>query len=607
MRSVIASEAKQSPQLASLRSQSFDMIIPTLKKSKFQHGNKNCKLHRQGSSATISSIYTRSHNNMQHWARGQQLHDGKYLIEEILGGGGFGVTYRAQNRKEGKLVAIKTLNAIQQGKADFAKRQGKFMNEALCLAKCSHPHVVEVYEVFPEGDLWCMVMELIDGIDLAEYLEDNGILSEEKALPIIQQVGNALSFIHKRNFTHLDVKPQNIMLRTPPAPLAKGGERENSSFTKGGERENSPFYQGGENSSPPLSKGGQGGAVLIDFGLARQATIPGKLRTNSNSGTECFAPLELLEKRAEIGAYTDVYSLAATLYVMLTGELPFPSQFRKQNIPLTPPKQHNNKISDRVNAAIIKGMELEPQNRPQSVQEWLDLVMPKLAVLSAPKISLQPAPKSFDLYPPVPQTKHIPIPAEPPKTAPTVPPAQKIPEPPETTRVLSVVGMNYRQLQDLLAAGKWKEADQETARVMLKVAGWEKERWLDRSSIDNFPCEDLRTIDKLWVKYSNGRFGFSVQKRIYKSVGATRQYDSKIWKAFAVRVGWRVNSNWVRYDELKFNTKAPEGHLPWTPPSLDLHGFGEISGGLCGNVEGVNWGGNMWCESCCFRNMCSLL
>ena len=91
-----------------------------------------------------------------------------------------------------------------------------------------------------------MVMELIDGIDLAGHLEDNGILSEEKALPIIQQVGDALSFVHKQNLTHLDVKPQNIMLR-------KRG----------------------------LS------AVLIDFGLARQVTTPGKLRTNSNSGTEC--------------------------------------------------------------------------------------------------------------------------------------------------------------------------------------------------------------------------------------------------------------------------------------------------------------------------------
>ncbi len=256
-------------------------------------------------------------------------------------------------------------------------------------------------------------------------------------------------------------------------------------------------------------------------------TTPGKLRTNSNSGTECYAPLELLEKRAELGSYTDVYSLAATLYVMLTGEMPFPSQFRKQNIPLTPPKQHNEQISDRVNAAIIKGMELEPQNRPQSVQEWLDLVMPK------------------------------PVAAE-------------------TTRVISAVGMDYINLRDLLAAGKWKEADEETARVMLKVAGREEERWLNTESIDNFPCEDLRTIDQLWVKYSDGRFGFSVQKRIYQSLGGTWKCNGEIWEAFNDLVGWRVNRKWLDYDDLKFNTKAPEAHLP----------------GCCGGVLGgiVRWG-----------------
>ena len=414
---------------------------------------------------------------MRHWPPGQQLHDGKYLIEAILGGG-FGVTYRAQNRKEGKVVAIKTLNANVQGKPNFRELQTKFVNEALSLARCSHPQVVQVYEVFPEMvgniELWCMVMELIDGIDLAEYLEDNGILSEAKALPIIQQVGSALSFVHQQGFTHLDVKPQNIMIRTPPSPP----------LVRGGVRENTPF------SSSPLNKGGQGGAVLIDFGLARQVTAPGKLRTNSNSGTECYAPIELLEKRAELGAYTDVYSLAATLYVMLTGELPFPSQFRKQNIPLTPPKQDNSEISDRVNAAIVKGMELDPQNRPQSVQEWLDLLIPK-------------------------------------------------PAPPETTRLVSAVGMDYINLRNLLAAKKWKEADEETRRVMLKVAGREEKGWLNEKSSDKFPCEDLRTMNQLWVKYSNGRFGFSVQKRIYQSLGRTRKYDEEVWERFGDRVGWR--------------------------------------------------------------------
>ncbi|WP_293226753.1 MULTISPECIES: serine/threonine-protein kinase [unclassified Microcoleus] len=413
---------------------------------------------------------------MRHWPPGQQIHNGKYIIEAILGGGGFGVTYRAQQPKEGKVVAIKTLNANVQGKPNFREYQTKFVNEALSLARCSHPHVVQVYEVFPEMagniELWCMVMELIDGTNLAEYLEDNGILSEAKALPIIQQVGSALSFVHQKKFTHLDIKPQNVMLRK------RGFE-----------------------------------AVLIDFGLARQVTAPGKLRTNSNSGTECYAPIELLEKRAELGAYTDVYSLAATLYVMLTGELPFPSQFRKQNIPLTPPKQHNSEISDRVNVAIMKGMELEPQNRPQSVQEWLDLLIPK------------------------------PVAAE-------------------TTRVVSAVGMDYTNLQNLLASKKWREADEETARVMLKVAGREKEGGLNTESIDNFPGEDLRTIDQLWVKYSNGRFGFSVQKRIYKSLGGTREYDSEVWEKFGDRVGWRKNNKWLYYKDLTFSEKAPEAHLP---------------------------------------------
>ncbi|MFM6817170.1 MAG: GUN4 domain-containing protein, partial [Dolichospermum sp.] len=86
----------------------------------------------------------------------------------------------------------------------------------------------------------------------------------------------------------------------------------------------------------------------------------------------------------------------------------------------------------------------------------------------------------------------------------------------------SSCGVDYRKLRDLLAAGKWKEADEETRQVMLAVAKRERERWLNVESIDNFPCADLRTIDQLWVKYSDGRFGFSVQKRIYQGLGGTR-------------------------------------------------------------------------------------
>ncbi len=126
-------------------------------------------------------------------------------------------------------------------------------------------------------------------------------------------------------------------------------------------------------------------------------------------------------------------------------------------------------------------------------------------------------------------------------------------------------GVDYTKLRDLLAAGKWVEADGETANKMLEVAEKKEEGWLGVSDIDRFPCEDLRTIDQLWVKYSNGRFGFSVQKRIYQSLEGTRQYDeNEIWKAFSDRVGWRVNGKWwLYYKDLKFNTKASEGHLPY--------------------------------------------
>ena len=91
-----------------------------------------------------------------------------------------------------------------------------------------------------------------------------------------------------------------------------------------------------------------------------------------------------------------------------------------------------------------------------------------------------------------------------------------------------------------------------------------KERWLRESDIDNFPCEDLRTIDQLWVKYSGGRFGFSVQAKIYRELGGTRQYDKRVWDAFGDRVGWRVRGMWmVDVPFLStFDLKSPQGHLP---------------------------------------------
>ncbi|MGK7882705.1 MAG: GUN4 domain-containing protein [Crocosphaera sp.] len=125
--------------------------------------------------------------------------------------------------------------------------------------------------------------------------------------------------------------------------------------------------------------------------------------------------------------------------------------------------------------------------------------------------------------------------------------------------------MDYSKLRDLLKAGKWQEADQETTRVMLQVANREKEGCLrlDTDILDNFPCTDLRTINQLWLDYSGGKFGFSVQKDIYHRLGGTRNYNGEVWEAFADAVGWRKGGHWLRYNEMTFNTSAPSGHLPF--------------------------------------------
>ncbi|MEH1892132.1 MAG: GUN4 domain-containing protein [Nostoc sp.] len=139
-----------------------------------------------------------------------------------------------------------------------------------------------------------------------------------------------------------------------------------------------------------------------------------------------------------------------------------------------------------------------------------------------------------------------------------------IQSPPQTDDLSSEKGINYTRLCDLLAAKNWKEADEETYRMMIQAVGKKDNDWFDKEELLNFPCTDLRTIDRLWVKYSNGHFGFSVQKEIYLSVGgkADGKYDEEAWEKFGDRVGWRVQSSWITYSQFTFNTSSPQGHLP---------------------------------------------
>ncbi|GCA88403.1 GUN4 domain-containing protein [Microcystis aeruginosa] len=135
---------------------------------------------------------------------------------------------------------------------------------------------------------------------------------------------------------------------------------------------------------------------------------------------------------------------------------------------------------------------------------------------------------------------------------------------PGTTLISRSTGVNYTNLRDLLAAEKWKEADEETTRAMLQSAKREKEGWFRVKDFENFSCEDLRIIDQLWVSASQGKFGFSVQKEIYESLGGTREYNEEVWDKFGDRVGWRKGGSWSWSDkDLTFNNaEAPKAHLP---------------------------------------------
>ncbi|MBE9207662.1 GUN4 domain-containing protein [Nostoc sp. LEGE 06077] len=140
----------------------------------------------------------------------------------------------------------------------------------------------------------------------------------------------------------------------------------------------------------------------------------------------------------------------------------------------------------------------------------------------------------------------------------------------------SSLGIDYSQLRDLLQAGRWLEADAETTNLMLKIAGREQQRHLDLPSLENLACADVLTIDRLWVKYSHGRFGFSIQQRICQSISGTASDpvlslmlgSNKVAAAetcidFANLVGWRLKDAWISYDNLTWSEDAPMGHLPF--------------------------------------------
>lgn len=135
-------------------------------------------------------------------------------------------------------------------------------------------------------------------------------------------------------------------------------------------------------------------------------------------------------------------------------------------------------------------------------------------------------------------------------------------------------------LRKLLASRQYKEADQETLKIMLQLTNREQEGWLDVASMENLKREDLQTLDRLWVESSNGRFGFSVQRHIWKNLGGDIGANDQIYQAFGDYVGWRVGQKWLQVNDLTCNLSSPIGHLPAVAVRL---------GGLSWGVEGFWW------------------
>ena len=447
---------------------------------------------------------------MHYWQKGKHLNGGKYIVEELLGGGGYGVTYKIKDNNNNKIYALKTLNNKRQQQNICQQLQYQFINEIITLAKCSHPNIVKVYpQAFSANEFPCMVMDYIEGKDLAQWLATTGKFAESKAIDIIVRVGEALNYVHSRGFLHRDIKPANILLRAVDL-------------------------------SP----------VLIDFGLAREYSSD--IRSMTNAKTECFAPIEQYQRNGDFGTWTDVYALAATLYVLVTGELPLPATYRRY-APLVPPKQLSANISDRLSEAILKGMELEPKNRPQSVEQWLKLLPPR-SPLERVKLANDNRSRLTTLQTPTYNEGFDRLRA-------------KIKQ-----RVDSLDVNNHSnpsdRLKHLLEEQQWDEADRETIEIFLRLTKREKYGSLRDRDIANIPATDLLKIDLLWLEASNNHFGIAIQREIWQSKLGL-ELDSKQFRSsenlrdFGRLLGWYEDNELIKNrDRYTFSLAAPQGHLP---------------------------------------------
>ncbi len=283
-----------------------------------------------------------------HLPVGTLLQGGRYEIIRYISSGGFGCTYEARDTKfksRVKSVAIKeffvkdfcnrdadsnTVVVATNSKVELVnKLRVKFLEEADALFELEHPNIVRVTDTFEENGTAYYVMEYISGTTLAAIVDKEGSLSEERALGYIRQVADALKYVHSHKRSHFDVKPQNIMVDS--------NDR----------------------------------AVLIDFGVSKQYDEVNGVNTSTLVGyTPGYAPMELTYNDiAEFSPTTDIYSLGATLFNLVTGTVP-PSAGRvnEDGLPVLVD------VSAQVFDAIKAAMQPRRKDRPQNIDEFLSLL-----------------------------------------------------------------------------------------------------------------------------------------------------------------------------------------------------------------------------------------
>jgi serine/threonine protein kinase len=259
---------------------------------------------------------------------------GNYDLVEKIAEGGMGAIYRARQRDTGEIVAIKIMPPHMAANPVLLKR---FEQEFRAASRLNHPNIVRAIDYGEASHSPFLVMEFVEGESLGEKLEREGPMAESDAIRVIAQVAQGLHRAHKQNLVHRDVKPDNILIRS------------------------------------------DGVAKLADLGLVKEIEADLNLtKTGRGLGTPHFMAPEQFRDAKGADIRCDIYSLGATLYQMVTGELPFKSNgpldawMKKVNNQLTPPQSIVPSLSERVCKAILRAMDPAPKERPLTCREFVE-------------------------------------------------------------------------------------------------------------------------------------------------------------------------------------------------------------------------------------------